>query len=423
MRRVVITGAGIVSPLGCGRDVYHDRLASGESGIGPISLFDASRYPTSIAAEVKDLDRHAVAARLGIDPRALADRKALFLVEAARQAWEEARSGGSMGDPTRLGLCLGVGVEIFCMEDIVPFADERGDVDATRLEAHLADRSPLDTFRIPADIGPRLVAELTGAEGPRRFNVGACVASAQAVGEAMRLIRRGKADVVVAGGTDSMINPLGVAGFGLLSATTTSNALGPAASRPFDRRRDGFVLGEGASALVLEEREAALARGARILGEVVGYGTSLDAYKITDPAEDGEGAMRSMARALEDAGLATSDIGYINAHGTGTPKNDRVETMAIKAVFGEAAPRMPISSTKSMMGHCIAAAGGMEIVASLMAFERGLLHATRHLEVADPDCDLDYIPGSAREARIDHFLSNSFGFGGQNATLIVRRPS
>ena len=422
-RRVVITGAGMVGPLGLGRAACHDALAAGRSGIGPISLFDASRFPTSIAAEVKEFDagRHA-----GLPPelaRAASDRKVGFLLAAWRMAVAEAFGGAGQAPvpPERRALSFGVGVEVFRMEDMVPCCDEKGQFDAATLAARLAGCSFLDSFRIPSDLGPSLVAQLGAVHGPRRVNVGACVASAQALGEGFRLVQRGRADLVYAGGADSMITPLAVAGFGLLAATSTSNHLGARASRPFDKHRDGFVLGEGAAVLVLEERSAALARGATILAEMVGYGTSMDAYRITDPAEDGSGAARSMARALADAGLEPGDIGYINAHGTSTVKNDQVETLAIKQVFGEQARRIPISSTKSMIGHAIGAAGALELAACLCCFERGFLPPTLNLETPDPACDLDYVPGRARPGRPRIVLSNSFGFGGQNATLVMRR--
>jgi 3-oxoacyl-[acyl-carrier-protein] synthase II len=422
-RRVVITGAGMISPLGLGRAACHDSLAAGRSGIGPISLFDASRFPTSIAAEVKGFEpaRHAgLPAELA---RAAKDRKVGFLLAAWRMAAEEAFGGpaGAPCPPERRALSFGVGVEVFRMEDMVPCCDEKGQFDAATLAARLAGCSFLDSFRIPADLGPSLVAEFGAVRGPRRVNVGACVASAQALGEGFRLIQRGRADLVCAGGADSMITPLAVAGFGLLAATSTSNHLGARASRPFDKHRDGFVLGEGAAVLVLEERASALERGAAILAELVGYGTSMDAYRITDPAEDGSGAACSMARALTDAGLAPGDLDYINAHGTSTVKNDQVETLAIKQVFGEAARRIPISSTKSMFGHAIGAAGALELAASLCCFERDFIPPTLNLETPDPVCDLDYVPGSARPARPRLVLSNSFGFGGQNATLVMRR--
>jgi 3-oxoacyl-[acyl-carrier-protein] synthase II len=440
-RQVAITGCGVVSPLGLSRSAYLDALADGRSGIDAISLFDASTYPTRIAAEVRGFDPQADAGTHPDDPPgAFTDRKVGFLLAAARQALDEAFGAGASGaelgatgaadaPPARLpyapaqrALSVGVGLEIVRMEDLTRAADGARRLDAERLYRQLAGRSPVEALRIPADVGPRLLAHRWGIEGPRLVNVSACVAGTQAIGQAMRLIRRGFDGMVIAAGADSMVNPLAVAGFGLLSATTTSNHLGAGASRPFDRLRDGFVLGEGAAAFVVEELSRARARGARVLALVEGYGTSLDAWKVTDPDERGAGAAAAMRRALADAGVAPRDVGYINAHGTSTRKNDAVESRAIHAVFGESARRIPVSSTKSMIGHTISAAGALELAASLLAFERDLLPPTINHQNPDPECDLDVIPNRAREARVDLVLSNSFGFGGQNATLIARRP-
>ena len=421
--RVVITGAGIVSPLGVGRSAFHRSLLEGRSGIREISIFDATLFTTRIAAEVREGEEllDPVSARSG--STAPFDRKVGFALDSARQALFEAF--GDLDEipysPRRRGLSFGVGVEIFRMEDIVPCCDVSGSMDVEALEASPRGQSVRHRFRIPSDLGPRMIRELARIRGRSRVNVGACVASAQAVGEGFRMIQRGRAEMVLVGGADSMINPLAVAGFGLLSATSASNHLGSGASRPFDRRRDGFVLGEGGAALILECLESAQNRGATILAEVVGYGTSLDAFKITDPAEDGDGATRSMQGALRDARIEPCDVSYINAHGTSTIKNDVVETMAIRKVFGDHAKKIPISSTKSMMGHCIAAAGAMEAVACLLPFERGQVHPTINLIESDPDCDLDYIPGVSRDVDARFVLSNSFGFGGQNATLILGR--
>ncbi|MBI4864231.1 MAG: beta-ketoacyl-[acyl-carrier-protein] synthase II, partial [Candidatus Riflebacteria bacterium] len=294
-RRVVVTGAGVVSPVGIGRSAFHDSLVAGRSGIDSISLFDASRFVTSIAAEVKGYDPGAFVDLPGEVAPALADRKVGFVLGAARMALDEAfgRSWSIPYPAGARGLSLGVGVEIFKMDDIVPWCREQGDLDPEALARHLAGRSFMDSFRIPSDLGPAILGRLAGVHGPRRVNVGACVASAQAIGEGFRMVQRGRAQLVLAGGADSMINPLAVAGFGLLAATTGSSHLKGRASRPFDLNRDGFVLGEGAAVVVLEERTAARARGARILAEIAGYGTSMDAFKITDPAEDGAGAIQS----------------------------------------------------------------------------------------------------------------------------------
>ena len=416
-RQVVITGVGVVSSLGYGRAAYLDAIAAGRSGIGPISLFDASTFPTRIAGEVRGLEGTAA----GQEAALMADRKIAFAVEAARQAVADAFGGEIPYAPDQRGLSLGVGLEIIRVEDLTRASDDANSLDAAVLARNLSTSDPLTTFRIPADVAPQEVARRHGLCGPRMVNVSACVAGTQAIGQAYRMIRRGFDGVILAGGTDSMVNPLAVAGFGLLQATTTSNDLGPRASRPFDRLRDGFVLGEGAAVLVLEELGAARARGATIHAVVAGYGTSMDAFKITDPDEEGLGARESMRRALADARLEPGEIDYVNAHGTSTKKNDSVESLAIHAVFGERARRLPVSSTKSMIGHAISAAGALEAVACLLCFERGLLPPTLNYVNADPACALDVVPDRAREAHARAVLSNSFGFGGQNASLILRR--
>lgn len=412
-RHVAITGAGVVSSLGLGLPAYLDALAAGRSGVGEISLFDASTYPTRIAGEVRAIAE----TEAGRDPSLMADRKIAFAVEAARQAVLDAFPDGMTYDAARRGLSLGVGLEIIRVEDLTRASDASNTLDLSRLAENLAVQDPLTSFRVPADVAAQHVARRHALEGPRLVNVSACVAGTQAIGQAFRLIRRGFDGVFLAGGTDSMVNPLAVAGFGLLQATTTQNELGPRASRPFDRLRDGFVLGEGAAVLVLEELEAARRRGARVYALVEGYGTSLDAYKITDPDEQGLGAQACMRRALADARL--DRVGYVNAHGTSTKKNDVVETLAIRAVFADAPP--PVSSTKSMIGHTISAAGALEAAACLLCFQRDLLPPTINHQNADPACALDVVPNVARAARVDTVLSNSFGFGGQNASLVLRR--
>lgn len=409
----MITGAGIVSSLGLGLPAYLDALAAGRSGVGDISLFDASTYPTRIAGEVRAIAETAA----GRDPALMADRKVAFAVEAARQAVADAFGGEISYAPDRRGLSLGVGLEIIRVEDLTRASDASNTLDLSKLAENLSVQDPLTSFRVPADVGVQHVARRHGIAGPRLTNVSACVAGTQAIGQAFRMIRRGFDGMFLAGGTDSMVNPLAVAGFGLLQATTTQNELGPGASRPFDRLRDGFVLGEGAAVLVLEELGAARRRGARVYALVEGYGTSLDAYKITDPDEQGLGAQACMRRALADARLDTVD--YINAHGTSTRKNDVVETLAIKAVFGANPP--PVSSTKSMIGHTISAAGALEAAACLLCFERDLLPPTINHANADPQCALDVVPNRARPARAGTVLSNSFGFGGQNASVVLRR--
>lgn len=425
-RRVVITGMGAISPLGHGVKELFRAVVQGRSGVGPITTFNASRFPTRFAAEVKDfeLGKHVN------EPErwASAGANTRFAAAAARQAIEDAGLlDDHRVDRTRFGLYLGTG---------------EGDQDFHHLVVMVArsfqaqDRS-LDYRTFTAD-GLRLldargeyekefhsppghIAAYFNLLGPNYSCLTACAAGSQAIGEAAELIRQGDADLMLTGGTHSMIHPLGVTGFNLLSALSTFNEDPPRASRPFDLRRDGFVLGEGAGVLVLEELEHARRRGATIHAELTGYGSTGDAFRITDSHPEGRGAAQCIQLALADAGLNPSDIGYINAHGTSTQLNDRVETLAIKQVFGDTAYRVPISSNKSMLGHLIAAAGAIELIISILAIRQGVLPPTINYEVPDPACDLDYIPNTAREQCADHVLSNSFGFGGQNIALVVSR--
>jgi 3-oxoacyl-[acyl-carrier-protein] synthase II len=321
----------------------------------------------------------------------------------------------------RIGVLLSAGLEIFNLQDLA--ARVRGrQVMAEGLLSELAQAPPLSRLQIPAHLGARCIARETGAEGMLSVNVSACAAGTQAVGEAFLAIRDGVLDVAVTGGYDSMVNPLGVGGFTLLEALSTQNQLCGAASRPFDSRRDGFVLGEGAGILVLEELSAARRRSAPIHAEVLGYASTLDAFRVTDPAPDQSGAVAAMSSALADARVQPGEVGYINAHGTATRKNDPAETAAIRAVLGAAAERVPVSSTKSQIGHLIGAAGAVELLATLFALEQGILPATINLEEPDPECDLDYVPRTPRTAAVRVALSNSFGFGGQNATIVVGAP-
>jgi 3-oxoacyl-[acyl-carrier-protein] synthase II len=400
-------------------------LLAGESGVGPISLFDARTLPTRIAAEVKDfrlsdyVDDHARWAEYS--------RNTKFALAAASMAFEDA----GLHDPRaqlncdRFGIYLGSGEgqhDFPRFVNLIHKSTHNGNVDTaefTRLGPallhviHEAEQEP-GTASVH-------LASTFGARGPNANCLTACAASSQAIGEAYELIRRGNADVILSGGTHSMIHPFGLTGFILLTALSTRNDEPRRASRPFDRDRDGFILGEGAGMLILEELEGALARGARIHGEIVGYGSTADAFRITDSHEEGRGAIACMKEALEGAGLDPSEVDYINAHGTSTAVNDSIETLAIKRAFGEAAYSVPISSTKSMMGHLIAAAGSVEAIVSLLTIRDGMLPPTINLDHPDPECDLDYIAHEARRKHVDVALSNSFGFGGQNITLILRR--
>lgn len=399
--RVAVTGMGVVAPNGAGVAAFLDAILRGRSGVGPITIFDAAGLPTRIAGEV--------ATRL---PSPLPDRKIAFALEAAREAW--AMAGAAGGHPAgRGGVSMGIGLELFSMEDLV--TRRRAGFD---LPASLVER--LSFMQTPSDLCVHLLSRAIGATCPPVVHVSACAAGTDAIGHAMRLVRSGRRRFVLAGGTDSMINPLGVAGFCTLSATSTRNDAPERASRPFDRTRDGFVMGEGAGALVLERMDDARARGAAILGEIAGYGSSLDAHGISEPHPDGRGAQAAMRRAIEDAGLAPGDIDAINAHGTGTPKNDPVEAIAIRAVFGERAGRLPVSATKSMIGHLISAAGAVEAVAALGCANVGKAHPTINLTDPDPACDLDHVTGAARAHAQAHVLSASYGFGGHNAAIVIR---
>ena len=423
-RRVVITGMGCVTPLGLGVEPLWKNLMVGASGVGLTTVFDASRFPTKISAEVRNWDisdEGQDAARWRF-----CGRHTKFAAGAALQAMKDAGlPHGLPADPTRLGVYLGSGEG---QQDFDSFtrmmnAAIAGDV----LDVAKFTKEGLETLHPLAEVEqePNMpaghLAGLFDAQGPNLNCLTACAASSQAIGEATEIVRRGEADVMLSGGTHSMIHPFGVTGFNLLTALSTRNDEPARASRPFDNERDGFVLGEGAAMVVLEELEHAKRRGAHIHGELIGYGSTADAYRITDTHPEGRGASSCIRLALADAGLGLHDIHYINAHGTSTSVNDRVETLAIKNVFGEHAYKIPVSSTKSMMGHLIAAAGATELIVCLLAIRDGMLPPTINYENPDPDCDLDYVPNKARAGKCEHALSNSFGFGGQNISLIVGR--
>lgn len=416
MRRVVITGLGVVSPIGSGREAFYTGLRNATPGIDTITHFDASAFPSRIAGEIRDLDITQLELPREVAGAVRRDPKALYGLVAGREALANANLAAAYA-PERVGLSMAAGLEIFHLLDLLPHLGAQG-IDAATLFHQLESADVGAYLQIPADLAARALAVEANAQGAFCLNVSACAAGTQAIGEAFHAIRDGALDAALTGGYDSMVNPLGVAGFTLLEALSTQNELRGAASRPFDARRDGFVLGEGAAALVLEEREAALARGAVILAELCGYASTLDAFRVTDPAPDRAGARAAMRRALDDASLQPEQIDYINAHGTATRKNDPGETAAIRGVFGEHASHLAISSTKGQIGHLIGAAGAVEAVASLFALHEQLLPATINLEQPDPECDLDYVPLSPRAARVRHVLSNSFGFGGQNAALI-----
>ncbi len=419
-RRVVVTGVGCVTPLGTRVDQLWENLKQGASGVSYTTLFDASNFPTKISAEVRDWD----VTDFGADPEEwkLRGRHTKFAAGAASQAVQDAGLNGTE-DPTRFGVYLGSGEG---QQDFLGFTkmmtaalhgDELDVAEFTRVG--LETLHPTQELEQEPNMPAGHLASMFNAQGPNANCLTACAASSQAVGEAVELIRRGDADVMLSGGTHSMIHPFGVTGFNLLTALSTRNDEPTKASRPFDRNRDGFVLGEGAAMLVLEELEHAQARGARIYGEVLGYGSTADAFRITDTHPEGRGATSCIQIALADAQLNAEQIDYINAHGTSTNVNDKVETLAIKKSLGDQASKTPVSSTKSMMGHLIAAAGATELIVSLMAIQDNVLPPTINYETPDPDCDLDYVPNEAREQPCNVVLSNSFGFGGQNISLII----
>jgi 3-oxoacyl-[acyl-carrier-protein] synthase II len=423
-RRVVATGIGCVTPLGSDIDTVWRRLLAGESGVGYISLFDASNFPTKIAAEVRDWDLSDVGENP--DDWKYQGRHTHFAVGAAKKAVADSGLDLNRVDPTRFGVYTGSGEG---QQDFPRFTEMMvaglsggGDFDLGKFtQKGLETLHPIAELEQEPNMPAGHLASLFNAQGPNINCLTACAASSQAVGEAVEIIRRGEADVMLSGGTHTMIHPFGVTGFNLLTALSTNNADPAKASRPFDRNRDGFVLGEGSSMVILESLEHAKARGAKIYGEIVGYGSTADAFRITDQHPEGRGAISCMAMALQNAGLSGNDVHYINAHGTSTAVNDKVETLAIKKVFGDQAYKIPVSSTKSMLGHLIAAAGATELIVCLLAIRDNVLPPTINYETPDPECDLDYVPNAAREQRCDIAMSNSFGFGGQNIALLASR--
>jgi 3-oxoacyl-[acyl-carrier-protein] synthase II len=415
---------GLVTPLGVRVEELWKNLMAGASGVGLTTVFDASKFPTKISAEVRNWD----IGDEGQDAKAwhFCGRHTKFAAGAALQAMRDAGlETGLPADPTRLGVYLGSGegqqdFDSFTSMMMAAISGDTLDV-AKFTKLGLETLHPLSEVEQEPNMPAGHLAGMFDAQGPNLNCLTACAASSQAIGEAVEIVRRGDADVMLSGGTHSMIHPFGVTGFNLLTALSTRNDEPTRASRPFDNDRDGFVLGEGAAMVVLEELEHAKKRGAKIHGEILGYGSTADAYRITDTHPEGRGASSCIKLALQDAGLGLHDIHYINAHGTSTDVNDKVETLAIKNVFGEQAYKIPVSSTKSMMGHLIAAAGATELIVCLLAIRDGVVPPTINYETPDPNCDLDYVPNKAREARCDRALSNSFGFGGQNISLIAGR--
>ena len=408
-RRVVVTGVGLVSPLGIGTQANWEALCAGRSGIGPITRFDASQFSARIAGEVKQFDPlHFVEKK---DVKKM-DVFIQLAIAAAQFAVDDAGLAVTPEIATRVGVFIASGIGGFSTIE--------------REHKALLEGGPrrISPFFIPAAIINLAAGQVSirfGAKGPNSATCTACSASAHAIGDALEIIRRGRADVMIAGGSEAAITPMGVGGFAAMRALSTRNDDPATASRPFDLNRDGFIMGEGAGVVILEELGFAQRRGAPIYAELVGYGMSADAFHITAPSEDGDGGMRVMISALDDAGVPPSAIDYINAHGTSTPYNDKLETLAIKRLFGEHARKVAISSTKSMTGHLLGAAGGLEAGITALAIKHQIAPPTINYQTPDPECDLDYVPNAARRMSIRYALSNSFGFGGTNGALLFKK--
>jgi 3-oxoacyl-[acyl-carrier-protein] synthase II len=408
-RRVVVTGVGLVSPLGIGTEANWEALCAGRSGIGPITRFDAAQFSARIAGEVKNFD-----------PLQYVDKKDVkkmdifiqLAIAASQYALDDAKLKVSPEMSTRTGVFIASGIGGFTTIE--------------REHKALLEGGPrrISPFFIPAAIINLAAGQVSirfGAKGPNSATCTACSASAHAIGDAFEIIKRNDADVMIAGGSEAAITPMGVGGFAAMRALSTRNDEPARASRPFDQDREGFVMGEGSGVIILEELEFATRRGASIYAELVGYGMSADAFHITAPSEDGDGGMRVMQSALNHAGVQPQQVDYINAHGTSTPFNDKLETLAIKRVFGDHARKLAISSTKSMTGHLLGAAGGLEAGITVLAIRHQLIPPTINYETPDPECDLDYVPNTKRAAKIEFALSNSFGFGGTNGALLFKR--
>jgi 3-oxoacyl-[acyl-carrier-protein] synthase II len=430
-KRVVITGMGIVCPLGHEVESVWRAMLGGESGMATTTIFDASTLPSTFGAEVKGYDHREYTKHPELHKDA--NRGSSFVIGATVQACKQAgidveadRPGDGI-DRRRLGIYLGAGEgsvdnEMFFNSLVQAWDNEANEMDWSRwAQVAFGMMRPMCELEQEPTMSVAHVAMLTGARGPTRSCLTACAASTQAVGEATMLIRRGDADVMIAGGAHSMIHPLGVTGFNRLTALSTRNDCPQTASRPYSASRDGFVLGEGAAILILESLVSAKDRGTPILAEVIGYGSSSDAFRVTDMHEEGRGAIQAMTAALADAGISYKDIGYINTHGTSTQENDSIETKAIKAVLKEHAKSTPVSSIKSMMGHLIGAAGAAELISCVLAIRDNIVPPTMNLNDPDPSLDLDYVPNKARKCRVDVAMSESFGFGGQNDVVIVKR--
>jgi len=408
-RRVVITGIGIVSPLGIGTEENWQGITKGKSGIGYITHFDASDYPVKIAGEVK-----------GFDPLNFIEKKDLrkmdlhiqYALVSTEFALKDADLSINSGNSERIGVFIGSGI------GGLNFIESQHKI---LLKSGPRRVSPFFIPGLIVNLAAGHVSIKFGAKGPNSATCTACSSGAHAIGDSYRIIERGDADAMITGGTEGVIAPLAVAGFSSMRALSTRNDEPEKASRPFENDRDGFVIGEGAGILILEELESALKRGAKIYAEIVGYGMSGDAYHISAPSEDGDGPIRAMISTIKDAGIEPSEVDYINAHGTATPPGDKIESLAIKKLFGPHAKKIPVSSNKSMIGHLLGAAGGVEAVFSVLTIYHRIIPPTINYQTPDPECDLDYVPNKSRKAEINHVLSNSFGFGGTNACLLFKK--
>ena len=408
-RRVAITGLGVVSPLGKAVPEFWSAVRSGKSGIGPISMVRSDDLPVRIAGEVRDFDPSR---RMERREARKMDRFSQFAVYCAMEALEDAGITQGSFDPERMGVCIGTGQGgSASIEDGITHLNERGP----------GRVPPMTVTKVLANFGAANVAIYAGATGPCQCPVSACAAGTDAIGQGLRLIRGGEADMVIAGGAEASIVRACIASFAMIQALSTRNDEPERASRPFDKGRDGFVMSEGAGILILEDYQRAVARGARIYAELAGFGNTCDAHHLTAPDPEGMGAARAMRLAMADAGLSPADVDYVSAHGTSTPMNDPIETRAIKHAFGERAWSLKVSSLKSMLGHCIGAAGAIESVAAVLALREGFVPATINLDEPDPECDLDYVPNVGIEMPLRAALKNSMGFGGQNAVVAYRR--
>ncbi len=409
MRRVVVTGIGVVSPLGIGNQSNWDALLAGVSGIDRITRFDVTDFPVKIAGEVKGFNAEEF-----IDKKEI-KKMDLFIqysLAAAQFAMEDSGLRVTEDNAERVGVLVGAGL------GGLPTIEK---YHTALLDGGYRKISPFFIPMLITNLAPGHISIRFGAKGPNVSSVSACATGTHSIGDAYQIIRRGDADAMIAGGTESVVTPLAVGGFAVMRALSTRNDDPKGASRPFEKNRDGFILAEGAGIVILEEYESAKKRGARIYAEVVGYGMTGDAHHLTAPSPEGEGAARCMKMALDNAGINPEEVDFINAHGTSTPMNDLYESMAIRKVFGEHAGKLMVSSTKSMTGHLLGAAGGVEAVYTMMSMHHGIATPTMNYEEPDPECDLDFVPNAPRDAVINYALSNSFGFGGTNATLLFKR--